>query len=179
MVGERMEKPLKNTTSISILKINKAGRSRAVASVAREFMFTIFLNGKELVTIMCSPENMKELTAGFLFSEGLIRSKEDIKKLDIDEWMGTARVETSGDTTTDSRFFSKRLLASGCGGSATFYDLSDAAAFRIESGLTVPAGEVLRLANVFQHGSELYRTTHGVPGRSGRNPVNTDTRSKR
>ena len=157
-----MKKPPKNTASISVLKINKAGRSRVVASVAREFMFTIFLNGKELVTIMCSPENMKELTAGFLFSEGLIRSKEDIKKLDIDEWMGTARVETSGDTTTDSRFFSKRLLASGCGGSATFYDLSDVAALRIESGLTVAAGEVLRLASVFQHSSELYRTTHGV-----------------
>jgi FdhD protein len=105
---------------------------------------------------------MKELAAGFLFSEGLIRSKTDITKLDIDEWMGTARIETTGDSAADSRFFSKRLLASGCGGSATFYDVSDAAAMKIESGLIVPAGAVARLANVFQHRSELYRTTHGV-----------------
>jgi FdhD protein len=156
-----MEKLLENTASIPILRISEAGRSREAAPVAREFMLSIFLNGEELVTIMCSPENMKELTAGFLFSEGFIHFKEDIKKLDIDEWMGTAHVETTGDMA-ESRFFSKRLLASGCGGSATFYDVSDAAALRVESGLTVPAGTVLHLANIFQHGSEIYRTTHGV-----------------
>jgi FdhD protein len=158
---DKMEQPPKNIASIPALKISGAGRSRADLPVAREFMLTIFLNDKELVTIMCSPENMRELAAGFLFSEGLIHSKDDIKKLDIDEWMGTARVETTGDAS-DSRFFSKRLLASGCGGSATFYDTSDAAALKIASDLKVSAGEVMRLANVFQHGSELYRTTHGV-----------------
>jgi len=158
----KMAQPPKNTESIPVLQIGEAGRSRAVQPVAKEFMLTIFLNGKELVTIMCSPENMKELAAGFLFSEGLIRSENDIKKLDIDEWMGTARAETAAGSAADSRFFSKRLLASGCGGSATFYDVSDAAALKIESGLTVPAGEVAHLANIFQHRSELYRTTHGV-----------------
>lgn len=154
--------PPNNTESIPVLKIGEAGRSRAVQTVAREFMLTIFLKDKELVTIMCSPENMRELAAGFLFSEGLIRSKADIKKLDIDEWLGTARVETTGDSAADSRFFSKRLLASGCGGSATFYDVSDAAALKIESGVTIAAGVVARLANAFQHRSELYRATHGV-----------------
>jgi FdhD protein len=157
-----MEQPPKNTESIPVLKIGEAGRSRATLPVAREFMLTIFLNDKELVTIMCSPENMKELAAGFLFSEGLIGSKKDIKKLEVDEWMGTARVRTAGDLAADSRFFSKRLLASGCGGSATFYDISDATVPKIESGLKVAAAEVMHLANVFQHGSELYRTTHGV-----------------
>jgi len=157
-----MERTPENIESIPVLKIGEEGRSRAVQPVAREFMLTIFLNDKELVTIMCSPENIRELAAGFLFSEGLIRAKDDIKKMDIDEWMGTARIETARDSAAESRFFSKRLLASGCGGSATFYDVSDAAVLRIESRLKVPAGKVMSLAKVFQHRSDLYRTTHGV-----------------
>src|SRR3972149_798399 len=125
--GGKMERTPENIESIPVLKRGEEGRSRAVQPVAREFMLTIFLNDKELVTIMCSPENIRELAAGFLFSEGLIRAKDDIKKMDIDEWMGTARIETARDSAAESRFFSKRLLASGCGGSATFYDVSDAA----------------------------------------------------
>jgi FdhD protein len=151
-----------NIESISVVKVSYTGRSREAASVAREFMLTIFLDGEELVTIMCSPENMKELTAGFLFSEGIISSKEDIKKIEIDEWMGTARVETADGAPKDSRFFSKRLLASGCGGSATFYDVSDAAALKIDSDMKLLAADVQRLANVFQHRSTLYQATHGL-----------------
>ena len=157
-----MERTPENIESLPVLKIGAEGRSRAIQPVASEFMLTIFLNDKELVTIMCSPENMRELAVGFLFSEGLIRAKDDVKKIDIDEWMGTVRIETAHDSAAESRFFSKRLLTSGCGGSATFYDVSDAAALRIVSGLKVPAGEVMSLANVFQHGSKLYRATHGV-----------------
>jgi FdhD protein len=157
-----MERTTENIASVPGLKVSETGRSREVLPVAREFMLTIFLNGEELVTIMCSPENMMELAAGFLYSEGLIQSRDDIKKLDIDAWMGTARVETAGDTTRESRFFSKRLLASGCGGSATFYDLSDAVVTEIKSDLKIHAADTLRLANIFQHRSELYQATHGV-----------------
>src|SRR3972149_8837892 len=139
-----MKQPLKNNASVPVIRVSEAAREQAEASVAREYMLTIFLNRRELVTIMCSPENMKELSVGFLCSEGLIRSKKDIKKLEIDQWMGAARVETVGDIPGDSRFYSKRLLASGCGGSAPFYDVSDAAVTAIESSLTVPASEVAR-----------------------------------
>ncbi len=156
------EKTPNNIESVSALKINDSGSSRESLQVARELMLTIYLNDKELVTIMCSPENLKELTVGFLFSEGLIKSKEDIKKLEVDEWMGTARVMVSHDAAADSRFFAKRLLASGCGGSATFYDVSDAATQKVESGLKVPSAAVISLVHVFQHQSVLYRATHGV-----------------
>lgn len=151
-----------NSGSVPVLKIGNEGQKRETMPVAREFMLTIFLNNMELVTIMCSPENMRELTAGFLFSEGIIHSREDINKLDIDEWMGTAHVETAGEPGYDSRFFSKRLLASGCGGSATFYNVSDAEAMKIESNLKINADDVIFLANDFQRRSELYKATHGV-----------------
>jgi len=46
-------------------------------SVAREILLTIFFKmAKELVTLLCSPKDMKYLVVGFLVSEGLLKSKD-------------------------------------------------------------------------------------------------------
>ena len=147
---------------VSVLKATTEGKGRVKELVAKEYLLTIFLNDRELVTILCTPKNLKELAAGFLFSEGLIKSKDDIKKIEVDDWMGVVRVETKSGAEMDSRFFSKRLLTSGCGGSATFYNVSDAATAKVESQMKISADEVFDLVSRFQHGSELYLATHGV-----------------
>ncbi|WP_412096135.1 formate dehydrogenase accessory sulfurtransferase FdhD, partial [Bacillus vallismortis] len=38
-----------------------------------EHPLTVILNGNEFVTLVCTPEHMKELVIGFLASEGVIR----------------------------------------------------------------------------------------------------------
>ncbi|MGI5879034.1 MAG: formate dehydrogenase accessory sulfurtransferase FdhD [Syntrophomonadaceae bacterium] len=45
----------------------------------------IILNGHELVTLACTPEATKQLAVGYLFSEGLLNSREDIKNLQADD----------------------------------------------------------------------------------------------
>lgn len=46
--------------------------------VAREDQFTIFV-GRTPYRIMCTPENLKELAVGFLISEGIAKSIDDIE----------------------------------------------------------------------------------------------------
>ncbi|MFC1976921.1 formate dehydrogenase accessory sulfurtransferase FdhD [Chloroflexota bacterium] len=145
-----------------VLRVTKEGSSSIDVAVAREYLLTIFLNGQEVVTLLCSPGNLDYLAAGFLFSEGILKSKDEIKKMEVDDWMGTARIETEADMKPDSRLFSKRLIASGCGGGATFYSVDDAATQKVESQMKISADEVFTLVNEFQHGSEVYLTTHGV-----------------
>ena len=145
-----------------ILRFTKEGRSNIEEVVAREYMVTIFLNGQELVTLLCSPGNLKYLAVGFLFSEGLLKSKDEIKKIEVDDWLGVVRVETEGGEASDSRYFSKRLITSGCGGGASFYSVSDAARQKVESQMKISADEVFTLVNEFQHGSRVYLATHGV-----------------
>ena len=70
---------------ITILRITEQGRSSAETAVTKEFPLTIVLNNQELVTLLCSPKDLKYLAVGFLFSEGLVKNKEEIKKLIIDE----------------------------------------------------------------------------------------------
>ena len=79
---------------IPVLRLIGESSSKIEDVVAREFPLTIILNNQELATLLCSPSNLKQLAIGFLFSEGLIKSKDEIKKLTLDEQRGVIRVET-------------------------------------------------------------------------------------
>jgi FdhD protein len=143
-------------------RFTRGGRNDTDLAVAKEFMFTIFLNDQELATILCSPGNLHYLAVGFLASEGLIESKAEIKKMKIDDWLGTAHIDIEGNDKIDQGYFTKRLIASGCGGAATFYSLADAATPKVESNMKISPDEVFALVRQFQHRSQLYLATHGV-----------------
>ena len=53
--------------------------------VVVEYALSVFLNGVELVTILCTPKSLKELVVGHLFSEGILESVDDIKEMAIDQ----------------------------------------------------------------------------------------------
>ena len=149
--------------SFSVPRFTKeSGKSIVEETVAREVMATIYLNGEELSTLLCSPRELNYLAAGFLASEGLLAKKEEIKSMEVDDKLGVVRVETERGRDPDSRFFSRRLITSGCGGGATFYSVADAGLPKVESAMKISADDVFALVNQFQHGSELYLATHGV-----------------
>jgi len=147
---------------IPVSRLTEEGRSSIEDVVAREFPLTIILNNQELVTLLCSPKNLEYLVVGFLFSEGLLKSKEEIKKIIVDERRGVIRVETeeSGELARDVLF--KRLITSGCGRGASFYSAADATGQRVESQVKMSAHDVFTLVSEFQHRSRTYRATGGV-----------------
>ena len=151
-----------NTEKFPVLQYTDGGKNRIEKTVAREFLLTIFLNGQELVTIMCSPKDLKYLAVGFLVSEGLLNGPDEIKTIEVDEFAGIVRVETKAPPEPDARFFAKRLITSGCGGGATFYSAADIVDAKIESRMKITTDAVLILVKEFQHHSELYLSTHGV-----------------
>jgi len=151
-----------NAEKFPVLQCTGEGKSRIEKAVAREILLTIFLNGQELVTLLCSPKDLNYLAAGFLTSEGLIKSRDEIKKIEVDEWAGVVRVETNGATEHDSRFFAKRLITSGCGGGAAFYSDADIAIKKVASPMKISSDEIFTMVQEFQHRSELYLSTHGV-----------------
>lgn len=56
--------------------------------ISEEMPLTIYLNGKELVTMLCSPVEQKYLALGFLVSEGMIACQEDLTQFMLDEERG-------------------------------------------------------------------------------------------
>ncbi len=148
---------------ITIWRLTEESRSSIEDVVAREFPLTIILNNQELVTLLCSPTDLRYLAIGFLFSEGLLSSKDEIKKVAIDEQRGVVRVETKGDNALASELVFKRFITSGCGRGASFYSAADVQnQEKVESRTQISAHEVLSLVREFQHRSQVYRATGGV-----------------
>lgn len=146
-----------------VTRITEEGRTESEDPIVREFPLTISLNNQELVTMLCTPANLKHLAIGFLFSEGLLKDKNEIKKIVVDDQRGLVWVETKEDSVVNSELLSKRLITSGCGRGASFYSLADIQSqAKIESQIQVSPQEIFSLVNAFQHGSDIYRSTHGV-----------------
>ncbi len=145
------------------MKLTKTGSSSIEDIVAKEFPLTIVLNNQELVTLLCSPANLRYLAVGFLFSEGLLKSKDEIKRIMVDDRRGVVRVETEGDEELASDALFKRFITSGCRRGASFYSAADAQSQgKVESRVEISTLEVLALVNEFQYHSQIYRATGGV-----------------
>ncbi len=148
---------------VPILRLTEAGKSSADDVVVREFPLTIVLNNRELVILLCSPKNLDYLAVGFLSSEGLLKGKDDIKKITVDDRRGVVRVETEEENKQAGELLFKRLITSGCGRGASFYSVADAGGqIKVESQTRISALEVFELVSEFQHRSQIFRTTGGV-----------------
>jgi len=64
---------------VPIQRVTAFEKEEAEDIIVREFPLTIILNGQELVTLLCSPADLKYLAIGFLFSEGLLKNKENLQ----------------------------------------------------------------------------------------------------
>jgi FdhD protein len=148
---------------VPALRITEQERTDIEDTVVREFPLTIIFNNQELVTLLCSPSNLKQLAVGYLVSEGLIKEIDEINRVTLDNRRGVVRVNTKSDEEIPKEFLSKRLITSGCGMGSTFYAAADAqSATRVQSEKTLPANAVFALMKEFQHRSEVFRATGGV-----------------
>ena len=148
--------------NIPLLQLTDGDRRNVEDAVARECPLTIFLNNQELVTLLCSPTNLQYLAVGFLFSEGLLKDKNNIKKLLVDDQHGVVRVETKETERLIRDVLFKRLITSGCGRGVSFYSATDAIVQKVESQVEISAHNIFTLVSDFQHRSQIFRITGGV-----------------
>ncbi|AEF93371.1 Protein fdhD [Desulfotomaculum nigrificans CO-1-SRB] len=151
-----------NKTTIDIVKIKGDKIFRTQDTIVQEVPITLFLNGKEFVTLVCSPQNLEELAVGFLCSEGLLQSPDDLKDLKIDEEKGVIYVEAI-EGEAEGRFL-KRYITSCCGrGRPIFYYVNDAKSMnKVTTNLLVTPGQVWDLSDRLEEMSVLFKETGGV-----------------
>ena len=141
---------------VPITRLTEGDKLDIEDTVVREIPFTIVLNNEELVTLLCSPADLKYLAVGFLFSEGLLHGRDEINKILVDERRGIVRVETKEGVEPGKDVLFKRFITSGCGRGASFYNAADVQAQeKIESQISISAREIFALAKKFEHRSQV------------------------
>jgi FdhD protein len=149
--------------SVNILKINKNSREEEKTFVPTESEISIYLNNKELCTIQATPQNLNELAAGFLYFEGIIKSKEDILEIGSDSKTGIVYIETKDKSLSVDCFNPKRHFTSGCGKGVSFSSLIETRGIKKNtSSLKIKAEAVYNLQKNLNENAKLYSKTGGV-----------------
>ncbi|MDP9316386.1 MAG: formate dehydrogenase accessory sulfurtransferase FdhD [Chloroflexota bacterium] len=151
--------------------------------VIAETPWVLYLDGQELMTMMCSPTRLHCLALGFLKSEGLIETLDDVWQIKvfldehrvyvlfpeagIDEERRMATCEEAGGSIVvqlrrHARAMpTRRVLTSGCGGGVTFDDLSGERP-PLQSNVRVQASKIVGLMRELNYQARLYRQSRGV-----------------
>lgn len=104
----------------------KAGRVERVAdTLVVEAPVTIFADGAEIVTLLCTPDDIEALTVGFLFGEGILRSASALKEIRLDRRGGVVNVSLEGGLPPEATAMEGRALTTGCGRGVMFYTIQD------------------------------------------------------
>lgn len=148
------------TDTVTVLRVAAETSHRLEDTVVREFPLTILLNEKELVTLLCSPQHLDYLAVGFLASEGLLNSKEDIKKLLVDEQAGVVEVEAPS-LAKEAGGITKRIITSSCGRSVRLHSTREVPP-AVNSETSLSATEIFALMSKFQQRCTVFQATGGA-----------------
>src|SRR5499427_7979352 len=100
--------------------INHEGRPVDTA-VVMERPLTLFLNRREIVTMMTIGDHPDYLAVGYLINQNMLRSDDRITAIDHDEELETVVVRTDGETDFEDKL-RKKTLTSGCAQGTVFGD---------------------------------------------------------
>lgn len=147
IIQNRVEKSLTLTKKFKIVKMNlRLGTKETVEDdVALEAPVNIYVNDQHVVTLMASPELIKELALGWLLDEGLIRSLAEVKDIWVKE--NDVKIKTKSELKLRIQAAGTvKLITTACGSTEDFLKLLD----RMEkpfvrSNYSIKASDILNM----------------------------------
>lgn len=146
---------------LDVIRLKNGSIEKCPSPVATEVPFTIMMHDKEIATLLCTPCDLRELTYGFLFTSGFIKSTSNIQSFSLDTTRWVATVEA--DKFPDPSLLEKRLYTSGCGKGVMYASIQEVSYRKpIQNKTTISNTQIASLAQWLQHCSDLYKGTGGV-----------------
>ncbi len=93
------------------------------ASIPAERALTVYVDKRELVTLMTLGAYPEWLVLGFLRNQRLIKSVQEIESISVDWEVGAAAVKTRHGIDRLEEKTSRRVVTTGCGQGSVFGDL--------------------------------------------------------
>lgn len=162
------KKPLQNIhilskkviSDVDIIKYSQ-GWERTRSQVVTESSLTIYLNGKQVVTLMCTNNSKEFLAIGFLVVERFIEpdKAEEIKITGFKN--ESIYIEAPFSKRAPCR--DQKIITPGLGKGITFAkDDKRLESIKISSSLKISPPQVFNLMKKLAERSTLYKITHGV-----------------
>jgi FdhD protein len=154
-----MASEIRNYTIQEYCKGKKS--SRRIDSIL-EIPMTIYLNGREVVTLLTTAKKPEYLAIGFLKSDAYISSPEQITEINISENSDRIKawIATSHDPWKNRE--PEYSITSGCGKGTNFSrNLSTISKRKITADIKISTAQLQKLASELHARSGLYNITRG------------------
>ena len=105
-----------------VVAVNEFGESVAV-SIPAERALTLYIDKRELVTLMTLGAQPELLALGYLRNQRLIASAAEVESITVDWDVGAAAVKTRNGIADIETKTAKRVVTTGCGQGSVFGDM--------------------------------------------------------
>ena len=158
------------TRQISV--VNEFGETSQV-HIPAERALTVYLDKKELVTLMTLGASPEHLVLGFLLNQRLIQSVSEIESVTVD-WSlgegemgqpGVAAIKTRDGLSQAGPKTAARVVTTGCGQGSVFGDLvSDIDAIHLPADAHITQATLYALVNAIRIQETTYKSSGSVHG---------------
>jgi FdhD protein len=124
-----------------------------------EARLSLYLNGEKAISMMTIPKDQEAHAIGFLMSENVISSIDDVIEIKLSE--DGLRVDVSANINEDSlkHLYKEKTLTSGCGGGVTGTADSELVIPFNQTAFKVEPQTIYDEVKIFYKESELYNLT--------------------
>lgn len=149
-----------NIKQINISKINNNICEEISDFVVVEMPLKLYINYELYTVLMCTPNEVKELAIGYLFSEGIISSIDCIESIE-EKFEDRVCVVLKDDIKVN--YDNVKIEASACGKASIQLEFLELGWNKvIESDYKLSVEVILKLIKEFNKSSEIFKQTGGV-----------------
>ena len=142
--------------------IDELGR-RKPTFIPGERSLTIYLDKREVDTLMTLGSAPEALVLGYLRNQRLVESPEDIESIQVDWETDSAAVKTRRSTVDIEAITSKRVVTTGCGQGTMFGGLmEDMAQIRLPEGPKLHQAAIVDLLEQIRAHETIYKKAGSV-----------------
>ena len=142
--------------------LDEAGRLKTT-HVPGERPLTIYLDKREVVTLMTLGSAPEALVLGYLRNQRLVESIDDIESIQVDWETDSAAVKTRRSSVDIDALTSKRVVTTGCGQGTMFGGLmEDMAQIRLPDGPKLAQEAISELVDAIRIHDTIYKKSGSV-----------------
>ena len=142
--------------------INEYGEHLQVA-IPAERALTVYVDKRELVTLMTLGAHPEWLVLGYLRNQRLVRSVHDIESITVDWDVGAAAVKTRHGIEDIEEKTSRRVVTTGCGQGSVFGGLMDEVdQLCLPASACITQGQLYGLVNTIRLKETTYKSAGSV-----------------
>ena len=146
-----------------VLVVNEWGETVS-STIPCERALTVYVDKRELVTLMTLGGHPELLVLGFLRNQRLVQSVHDIESITVDWEVGAAAVKTRQGIEDIEQRTAKRVVTTGCGQGSVFGGLMDDVDRIALPPATLRQSQLYGIVNAIRTQESIYKAAGSVHG---------------